>query len=172
VLNLSKIGMAVAVSALAFTSVTADARPTRGKVSGPNGSVTAAQGPNGSTVRGRGAKKDADGSVTTGRARVTTTATGDAAGVVSTTTVNPDGSANRRSARGATGAAGSYSSGSDVTRNADGTWSGGRSSTATSNSTGTTYNGTTQIDPATGKPVRSASCTDAAGVVIACPTPR
>jgi hypothetical protein len=171
-LNLSKIGMAVAVSALAFTSVTADARPTRGKVSGPNGSATVVQGEKGSTVRGRGGKKNADGSVNTGSAGVFQTTSGARGGRASTTTVNPDGSANRRSASGASGPGGSYSSNSDVTRNADGTWSGGRSTTGTSSASGTTYHGTTQIDPATGKPVRSASCTDAAGVVIACPTPR
>jgi hypothetical protein len=59
-----------------------------------------------------------------------------------------------------------------VTRNADGTYSGVRTSTATSSATGNTYNGSTQVDPATGRPVRSASCTDAAGKAIACRTPR
>jgi hypothetical protein len=171
-LNMSKIGMAAAVAALMITSVSADARPKRGKVSGPNGSVTAVQGANGSSVRARGAKQNADGSVTSGRVGGFKTAGGAQGGRASTTTVNPDGSATRRSARGASGEAGSYSSSSDVTRNADGTYSGGRTTTATNNNTGTTYNGSTQIDPATGKPVRSASCTNAAGEVIACPTPR
>lgn len=170
--NLSKVGMAVAVSALMFTSVAADARPKRVKATGPNGGVTAVQGVNGSSVRARGAKKNDDGSVTTGRAGAFKTAGGAQGGRASTTTVNPDGSANRKSARGASGAAGSYSSSSDVTRNADGSYSGGRSTTATNNNTGTTYNGSTQIDPATGKPVRSGTCTNATGEVIACPTPR
>jgi hypothetical protein len=171
-MNMTKIGMAVAAAALVMTSVVADARPKRAKASGPNGSVTAVQGQNGSSVRARGAKKNADGSVTTGRAGGFKTANGAEGGRASTTTVNPDGSANRRSQRGASGDAGSYQSSSDVTRNADGSYSGGRSTTATNNDTGTTYNGSTQIDPATGQPVRSATCTNANGEVIACPTPR
>jgi hypothetical protein len=171
-LNFSKLGMVAVASALMLTSIAADARPTRSKTSGPNGSVTAVKGAKGSSVRGRGAKKNADGSATAGRTGGFQTANGAQGARASTTTVNPDGSANRKSARGASGAAGSYSSESDVTRNADGTYSGGRTTTATSNSTGTTYNGSTQIDQATGKPVRTASCTNAAGEVIACPTPR
>ncbi len=171
-MNLSKYGMAAAVAALMITSVAADARPKRAKASGPNGSITAVQGVNGSGVRARGAKQNADGSVTTGRAGAFKTANGAQGGRASSTTVNPDRSANRVSKRGASGEAGTYSSSSDVTRNADGSYSGGRTTTATSNSTGTTYKGSTQIDPATGKPVRTASCTNAAGEAIACPTPR
>jgi hypothetical protein len=56
-----------------------------------------------------------------------------------------------------------------VTRNSDGSYSGGRSSTATSNATGNTYSGSTIIDPATGKPVHSGTCTNASGEVIPCP---
>jgi hypothetical protein len=171
-LNMSKFGMAAAVAALMITSVAADARPTRGKVKGPNGSVTAVQGANGGSVRARGDKKNADGSVTSGRVGGFKTAGGTQGGRASTTTVNPDGSATRQSVRGASGDNGSYSTSSDVTRNSGGTYSGGRNTTATNNNTGTTYNGSTQIDPATGKPVRTATCTNAAGEVIACPTSR
>jgi hypothetical protein len=171
-MTMSKLGMAAAVAALMITSVSADARPNRGKVSGPHGSVTAVKGANGGSVRARGAKQNADGSVTTGRVGGFKTAGGAQGGRASTTTVNPDGSATRKSARGASGDAGSYSTSSDVTRNADGSYSGGRSTTATNNSTGTSYEGSTQIDPATGKPVRAASCTNAAGEAIACPIPR
>jgi hypothetical protein len=165
----SKIAMLAAGAALIATSAVADARPSRAKVKGQNGSVTAVSGVNGSGVRARGAKKNADGSVTAGRVGAFKTAGGAQGARGSTTTVNPDGSANRRSAAAASGVRGSVATSSDVTRNADGTYSGGRTTTATSNATGNSYNGSTQIDPATGKPVRTASCTDAAGNAIACP---
>jgi hypothetical protein len=165
----SKFAMIAAMSALLMTSVAADARPKRVKAAGSNGSVTAVQGANGSSVRARGAKQNSDGSVTTGRTGAFKTANGAKGARASSTTVNPDGSANRRSARGASGAAGSYSTSSDVTRNADGTYSGGRTTNATRAATGNSYSGSTQIDPATGKPVRTATCTNAAGAVIACP---
>jgi hypothetical protein len=171
-IKMSKLGMAVAVAALVMTSVAADARPTRTKANGQNGSVTAVKGAKGSAARTRGAKQNSDGSVTAGRTGGFKAANGAQGARASSTTVNPDGSARRQSARGASGAAGSYQSNIDVTRNADGTYSGGRTTTATNNGTGTTYNGSTQIDPATGKPARSASCSNANGEVIACPTPR
>lgn len=167
----SATALALATSAMFLTAVAADAR---GRVAarGPNGAVVATSGANGGgTVRARGARQNADGSVTSGRARATRGPNGGTGGVASTTTVNPDGSATRQSRRAGQNARGSYQSQSDVTRNADGTYSGGRTTTATSNTTGTTYNGSTQIDPATGQPVRSATCTNAAGVVIACPRP-
>lgn len=170
--TVSKFAAMAVVSALMLSSVSAEARQKRAKLAGPNGTITAVQGENGTAARTRGSRQNADGSTTTGRAGGFKTETGAQGGRASTTTVNPDGSANRRTMRGASGDAGSYSSSSDVTRNADGTYSGGRSTTATDNQTGTTYNGSTQIDPATGKPVRSASCTNGAGEVIACPTPR
>jgi hypothetical protein len=165
----SSFAILAATAGLFAMAATADARPTRAKAAGQNGSVTAIKGANGSGVRARGAVKNADGSVTSGRTGAFQTANGAKGARGSTTTINPDGSANRRTARGATGARGSYGTTSDVTRNADGTYSGGRSTNATSNATGNTYNGSTQIDPATGKPVRSATCTNASGAVIACP---
>lgn len=167
----SKFAMMAAMTALLMTSVSAEARPTRGKVSGPNGSVSGIKGTNGGSVRARGAKKNSDGSVTTGRVGGFKTKNGAQGARGSTTTVNPDGSANRRSARGASGEAGNYSSNSDVTRNSDGTYSGGRTTNATRASTGNSYNGSTQIDPSTGKPVRTATCTNSEGAVIACPKP-
>jgi hypothetical protein len=168
-MDFSKLGLAAASAALLIVSANADARPARGKVAGPSGSVSGATGENGSTVRGRRTVQNEDGSVTTTSGRAAQTTTGAKGARLSTTTVNPDGSANRQSAAAAEGPSGSAATSSNVTRNADGSYSGGRTSTATNNSTGATYHGSTQIDPATGKPVRVATCTDASGTVIACP---
>lgn len=160
---------AIAISTgLIVTATLADARPNRATVRGQNGAVTAVSGPNGSAVRARGARQNADGSVTAARGRAVSTANGRAARG-STTTVNPDGSAQRQSRAAASGVRGSASTQSNVSRSADGTLSGGRTTTATSNATGNSYNGSVQIDPVTGQPVRTATCTNASGATIACP---
>jgi hypothetical protein len=168
-MNFSKLGLVAATAALVTVSAAADARPTRGKVVGQNGSISGVSGVNGGTIRGRKTVQNVDGSVTTKSGRAFRTANGGKGYRSGTTTVNPDGSANRRSAAAASGPRGSAATSSNVTRNADGSYSGGRSTTATNNATGNTYNGSTQIDPATGKPVRTATCTNASGAVIACP---
>jgi hypothetical protein len=169
---MSALALVAATVGMIATSTIADAQ-RRVRVAGPNGAVTATQGPNGGgAIRARGVHRNADGSVQRGAASAIRTPNGGRAARASTTTVNPDGSARRQSTASGSGVRGSASTSSDVTRNADGTYSGGRTTTATSNSTGNTYNGSTQIDPATGRPVRTASCTDAAGNTIACPTPR
>lgn len=167
--NFHKVDLVAAAAALVMVSAAADARPTRGKVVGQNGSISGVSGANGGTIRGRGTVQNADGSVTTKSGRAAQTVNGGKGFRRSTTTVNPDGSANRQSAAAANGPRGSAATSSNVTRNADGSYSGGSTSTATNNATGNTYNGSTQIDPSTGKPVRAATCTDASGAVIACP---
>jgi hypothetical protein len=167
--SVSKLTLIATTLGFALTSTVADARPVRGKIVGQNGSIATVKGTNGSIVRGRGVVSNADGSVTTKRGAGYKTTAGGKGYRASSKTVNPDGSANRRSAAGFNGPRGSGSTSSDVTRNADGSYSGGRSTTATSAATGNTYTGSTQIDPATGKPVRSATCTNASGAVIACP---
>ncbi|HRE36659.1 MAG TPA: hypothetical protein PK217_16455, partial [Sphingopyxis terrae] len=86
----------------------------------------------------------------------------------STTTVNPDGSLTHSGSASATGARGTFDSSGAVARESDGSWSGGRSTSATNSTTGTSYSGSTTIDPATGKPVHSGTCTDASGAVIPC----
>jgi hypothetical protein len=156
-------------ASLLATSVAAEDRPNRVRASGSNGTVTAVQGEKGSAARARGAKRNDNGSVTAASGGAFKTATGARGARGSTTTVNPDGSGSRVSGASASGARGSASTSSDVTRNADGTFSGGRTTKGTSAATGNTYNGSTQIDPSTGKPVRTATCTDASGAVIACP---
>lgn len=69
----------------------------------------------------------------------------------------------------ASGTAGTVQSNGTVSRSADGTRNGARTTTATSNATGITYTGTTYRDPATGEIVHGVTCTDAAGQTIACP---
>jgi hypothetical protein len=157
----------VMIAATMVASVAAEAQ-SRARVRTPHGVAAGATGPNGTVVRGRGAVRNADGSVTAGSGGAYQTANGQGARG-STTTVNPDGSATRRSGFAVQGARGTASGSGNVTRNADGTYSGGRTTTATSATTGNSYNGSTQIDPATGKPVRSGTCTNASGQVIACP---
>lgn len=152
----------------ALLAATAADAQSRGRIRTPNGVAAGATGPNGSVVRGRGAVRGADGSVTTASGGAYRTATGQGARG-STTTVNPDGSATRRGGFAVQGARGSATSSGNLTRNADGTYTGARTSNATSAATGNSYSGSTQIDPATGKPVRTGTCTNANGEVIACP---
>lgn len=159
---------ALALSTGLLTMPAAADAQTRVHARGSHGTAVAASGPDGGVVRGRGAVRNADGSVTAASGGAFRTATGARSARGSTTTVNPDGSATRRGGFAASGVRGSAASQGTVIRNADGTYSGGRSTTATS-TTGATYNGSVQIDAATGKPVRSATCTNASGAIVACP---
>lgn len=164
----NKLGLLAFGAGLMIASTAADAQARGGHVRGTNGGATAVSGPNGTAARSSGARRNADGSVTAGSAGAFQTANG-AGARGSTTTVNPDGSGTRSSRLATSGARGSVNSASDVSRSADGTYSGGRTTSATSTATGSSYNGSTQIDPATGKPVRSAICTNASGQTITCP---
>lgn len=157
-------------ASMALPAGAAEARQGVFKARGANGAVTAAKGPNGGTaVRARGKTTNADGSVTTGSAAAVRAPNGARAVRGSTTTANPDGSLTHEGGLAAEGAKGSVASTGAVSRSADGTWSGGRSTSATSASTGNSYQGSVSIDPATGQPTHSATCYDAAGTVIACP---
>jgi hypothetical protein len=167
--HFAKYAALIAATSLIAASITAEARPNRAKVRGQNGVATAVSGVNGAAVRGRGAVRNADGSVTAASGGAFKGANGARGARAATTTINPDGSGRRQSAAAVSGARGTASTQSDLSRSADGTLSGGRTSTATNNATGNSYTGSTQIDPATGKPVRTATCTDASGTVIACP---
>ncbi len=164
-----KLAAGLLASSLLLVAGTAEARQGIIKARGTNGAVTAVRGPNGTTgVRARGTVQNEDGSVTRASGGAWRTANGGTSLRGSTTTVNPDGSGTRTSNAYASGAKGAASSSSSVSRDAEGNWSGGRSTTATSATTGNSYSGSVSIDPATGKPVHSATCTDASGAVIAC----
>lgn len=157
-------------AALAMTAGVAEARQGVVKVRGANGAVTAAKGPNGGgAVRARGVRQNADGSVTRASGGAYRTPNGGTSVRKSTTTVNPDGGATRNGSYDAAGPRGSVSSNGSVSRDADGNWTGGRTTSATNAATGNSYQGSTMIDPATGKPVHSGTCYDASGAVIACP---
>lgn len=167
--NALRATLLCAASFAMLLATAADARPSRTRISGQNGAVTAAGGPNGGFVRGRGAVQNADGGVTAGSGGAFATAGGARGARASTSTINPDGSATRQGGFGASGARGSASGESSLSRSADGTRTGTTSTTATSAATGNTYKGATTINSANGKPVRTATCTDASGNSIACP---
>jgi hypothetical protein len=155
---------------LIMAAGTADARSGVIKARGTNGAVTAAKGPNGgAAVRARGMSQNSDGSVSRASGRAYRTPNGGTSARASRTTANPDGSATRNSSYAASGARGNVNSDSSVARDAYGNWSGGRTTAATNAATGNSYHGSTMVDPATGKPVHSGSCSDASGAVIACP---
>jgi hypothetical protein len=162
------LGIAAAiVAAMSFTSVAEAGK--RLKLSGQNGTVNVVKGPNGVGACGRGKTANADGSTTYGRGCAGKGVNGSTAAGGSTTTLNQDGSVSRKVKRKGSGSNGSYSTEGGFTRNANGTLSGQRNTNATNNKTGNSYSGSTVIDPATGKPVRNATCSNANGEVIACP---
>ncbi|WP_374397446.1 hypothetical protein [Sphingopyxis sp.] len=154
---------------VALTAVsTADARQGSVRARGQNGVVAGSTGPNGTVVRGRSTVQNPDGSTTRRSGGAFVGANGRKGKAGASTTVAPDGTADRATQGSIDGPRGSASSSSNFQRGADGTWTGGRSSTVTNSGTGKTYSGTTTIDPATGKPVHSGTCTDAAGTVVDC----
>ncbi|MGE4410893.1 MAG: hypothetical protein AB7D33_10030 [Sphingobium sp.] len=161
---------ALVASSLLFVGGTAEARQGVIKARGTNGVVTAVRGPNGTTgARARGTVRNEDGSLTRASGGAWRNANGGTSVRGATTTVNPDGSGTRTSNAYASGAKGTASSSGTLSRDAEGNWTGNRNSTATNAATGNSYSGSVSIDPATGQPVRTATCTDASGAVIACP---
>jgi len=157
-------------AAMLMGSGAAEARQGVIKARGQNGMVKAAHGPNGgSSIRGRGVRQNDDGSVTRASGAGYRTPNGGTSARRSATTVNPDGSLTRDARYDASGQNGSVNSAGSVYRDSDGNWSGSRSTSATNANNGNSYQGSTWIDPATGKPVHSGTCYDAAGAAIACP---
>lgn len=155
-----------------FATTAADARPGAGASRPSGGSSATFSGPRGgSATHQQRVTVKPDGSVSGQSSDVFQTPAGSGSRS-SATNVAPDGSGSRSSQFNASGQRGSVDSSSNVARDAAGNRSGGRQTSATSASTGNGYEGSTQIDPATGKPVHNGSCTDASGAVIACSTPR
>lgn len=164
----TRIIAAVAATAALASAAAVEARQGSIRARGPNGVFAGAAGPNGAVVRGGTTVQNPDGSVTRRFGGAFRGANGSAGRAGGSTTVAPDGSVYRTTQGSIDGPRGSASTSSNFQRSADGTWSGGRSTTATSSATGKTYTGSTAIDPATGKPVHSGTCTDAAGATIPC----
>lgn len=157
----------LSIAAVAATTG-AQARQGAVHVRGANGAATAVAGPNGVAGRARGTTTTSDGTVVHGSTAGFAGVNGSRGARASTTSVSPDGSVTRTGQAATSGARGSASSSGSFTRAADDSLSGSRSTQATSAATGNSYSGTTSIDPATGKPVHSGGCTDAAGNSIAC----
>ncbi len=165
-----KLFAGLVASTLVMTAGVAEARQGVIRARGPNGAVTAVKGPNGGgAIRASGVRQNPDGSVSRASGGAYRTPNGGTSVRRSATTVNPDGSVSRNGAYDASGPRGSVSSNGSVSRDAYGNWTGGRSTSATNAATGNSYQGSTMIDPTTGKPVHSGTCYDASGVVIACP---
>jgi len=158
---------ALGLVAATLTPITAEAR-SRAHVRAPGGSATAVAGPRGVAGRAQGTRTNADGSVTHASGGAFSGANGARGYRASETTVSPDGTVSRQGRLAASGAKGSVESAGGFTRSADGSWSGDRSTQATNAQTGNSYAGSTTIDPATGQPVHTGTCTNAAGEAIAC----
>lgn len=165
----TKLATLLLASAALVAAGSAQARGGFVHVRGANGGASAAAGPNGGVAaRAHGTVRNSDGSVTRASGGAYRRANGGSGYRASSTTVNPDGSASRQGTLAASGANGSVASNGGFARSADGTWSGSRTTNATNANTGNSYAGSTTIDPATGKPVHTGTCTNAAGEVYAC----
>lgn len=153
-----------ALSALALSS-TADARGLL-HVRGANGGGTVVAGQRGVAARAHGTTTSADGTVTHASGGAFRGVNGSRGYRASETSVSPDGTVSHQGSAAASGARGSYASEGGVTRNADGIWSGGRETSATSAATGNSYSGSTTV--ADGQVSHTGTCTNAAGEVIPC----
>lgn len=161
--------LTLAAASLALFMIADSASAAQGHVRarGAHGVVAAGSYNGNSYIRGRGHTTNADGSVTAasgGAFRLNNGATGVRG---STTTVNPDGSATHQGGFATQGPRGSAESTGSATRNADGTYSGSRS-TDVEAANGNGYSGSTTYDSSTGVS-HSGSCHDATGATIACP---
>jgi len=165
-----KFATGLVTAVLVMGAATAEARQGVVRARGPHGAVTAVRGPNGGAgVRAHGMRQNADDSVTRASGGAWRTANGGTSARARSTTVNPDGSLSHSGQYAGTGPRGSVNSSGSVSRDANGDWTGGRTTTATNATTGNSYQGSTTIDPATGRPVHTGTCYDASGAAIACP---
>ena len=129
----------------------------------------ARSGPNGAVLRGRTATTDGQGNASVTSRGVAAGAHGGVATRQGSTTRSADGSASHSGAVSAQGAQGSLQSSGGATRNADGTVAQARSTTATSAATGNSVQAQSSYSKDTGLS-RSATCYDASGTAMACPT--
>ena len=129
----------------------------------------ARSGPNGAVLRGRTATTDGqgNGSVTSRGAAVG--AQGGVAVRQGSTARSADGSTSHSGTVSAQNAQGSLQSSGGATRNADGTATQARNTTATSAATGNSVQAQSSYSKDNGLS-RSATCYDASGAAMACPT--
>lgn len=167
---------AVALGAVLALAAPAEAQArTRHSVEhNADGSTTAhtgvaRRGPNGGVLRGRTATTDGQGNTSvTSRGAVVGAQCGMAVRQGSTTR-DADGSASHSGSLSAQNARGSLQSSGGATRNADGTVTQARTSTATSAATGNSVQTQSSYSQGSGLS-RSATCYDASGAVMACPS--
>jgi len=149
----------------------------RGTVQNEDGSTTVVSGgarrtaEGGRAVRaGTATYNEETGAYSSQRGAAAETASGATANTSSTTSGSRGEGWTRSGSTSASGSQGSASSNTSLTRNADGTVSGSSETNITGNASGITYHATTSIDPQTGQPVRTYSCTDASGTAVTCPS--
>lgn len=167
-------GTCLALTAMTSPDVSAESvrKFSRSNAAGgtADGSRRVVTGPNGGTSASRRViRSDGEGNATAGTGRVWTSPNGGVGGRAGHTTVGADGSVEHRSGVATSGAKGSVSSQGSSQRDADGNVTGARTTNATNAATGNSYQGQTSYDKATGVS-HSASCFDAAGNAIACPS--
>lgn len=167
-LSLVSILVALAPAAALVGAGSAEARQGAFVARGQHGTAAGVAGPRGAAVRGGRTVTNADGSVTHQSGAAYRGVNGGAGSRTSSTTANTDGSYTHSGQTYTNGPNGSVNSSNNFTRSADGTWSGSSSTSATNANTGKSYTGSTTIDPTTGQPVHSGTCTDSAGNVVAC----
>jgi hypothetical protein len=174
--KLKFLPVAALCAAFAAFSISAHADGGRFKKSNSAGGVTAGaaqsvEGAKGKYKGARGVTTDAAGNAVGGSAGEVTTATGTAkrSGKFSK---SADGSATRSGSSSGSGARGSYSTSASTTRTADGNVSGGRSTQVTSAATGNSADINTTYTKGDGNigATRTATCKDASGATITCPS--
>ena len=129
----------------------------------------ARSGPNGVVLRGRTATTDGQGNASVTSRGAAVGAQGSTAVRQGSTTHGADGSASHSGTVSAQNAQGNLQSSGGATRNADGTVTQARSTTATSAATGNSVQAQSSYSKDTGLS-RSATCYDASGTAMACPT--
>lgn len=168
----------VAASAIGLLFAAADAsafgsgRILRGNAEGgfTAGKFRANQGPNGGGyVHGRRTTTDGNGDVTTSRGTAFRGPNGGSGTRYGSNTVNADGNASHQSGLSASGERGSVETSGSASRSADGTVQQSRNTTLTNASTGNTMNVSESYSKGSGV-TRSASCSDASGNAIPCPS--
>lgn len=128
----------------------------------------ARSGPNGAVLRGRTATADGQGNASVSSRGAAVGAQGGGAVRQGSTTRSADGSASHSGTVSAQNAQGSLQSSGGATRNADGTVTQARTSTATSAATGNSVQTQSSYSKDSGLS-RSATCYDASGTAMACP---
>lgn len=129
----------------------------------------ARSGPNGAVLRGRTVTTDGQGNASVSTRGAAVGAQGGVAVRQGSTTRSADGSASHSGSLSAQNAQGSLQSSGGATRNADGSVTQARTSTATSAATGNSVQ-TQSSYSKDGGLSRSATCYDASGAAMACPT--